>query len=116
MPDLPEATKTPCNECPWRRNAARGWLGPFDAEQWVALAHGEEAIACHKTIEVEDDWTQPGIRQCAGAATYRGNVAKRPRDPEVALLPADRDAVFANPREFTEHHDVASRLRRPAER
>lgn len=105
MADLPEPCKVPCNECPWRRKAAPGWLGPFTAGEWVALAHAEEPIACHATIEVEDDWSTPGIRQCAGAAIYRSNVAKRPRDPEVALLPADRDAVFASPIEFTRHHE-----------
>lgn len=104
MGHLPEATKVACNECPWRRESAPGWLGPMDADEWVALVHSEEAIACHITIEEEGDWTTPGIRQCAGAATYRGNVCKRPRDPEVALLPADRDKVFATPGQFLEHH------------
>ena len=108
MPDLPEACVNPCNDCPWRRKALPGWLGPFYAEQWVALAHSEEPIACHQTIEVEDDWTQPGLRQCAGAATYRSNVAKRPRNPQVALRPVDRDRVFSGPSEFTEHHNPRS--------
>lgn len=41
---------------------------------------------------------------CAGIAIYRTNVAKRMRDPEVPVLPADRSLVFAVPKEFVEHH------------
>lgn len=104
MPDLPEPTKVPCNECPWRRNAWAGHLGPFTPEEWLALAHSDVAIACHKTIEVEEDWTTPGIRQCAGAARYRANVFKSPRDKTIAVGPTDPD-VFARPREFAEHHE-----------
>jgi len=48
---LPQATPRPCNDCPWRRKSCAGWLGPF------------------------------GIKQCAGAAVYRANVCKSPRDP-----------------------------------
>lgn len=105
---LPEATKVPCNECPWRRNSWAGHLGPFAPAVWLALVHGEDAIACHKTIEEEDDWTTPGIRQCAGAARYRANVFKSPRDPAVAVGPRDPE-VFARPAEFTAHHTGAAR-------
>ena len=44
--------------------------------------------------------------QCAGAAIYRANVCKSPRDGSLLKLPADRETVFADKSEFWEHHDM----------
>jgi len=111
---LPAATPNPCNDCPWRRKSARGWLGPYDADEWIALAHSDEPIACHETIdedavddEGEADWNQPGLRQCRGAAIYRKNICKSPRSADVAIGPVDRETVFSNPMEFKNHHENA---------
>jgi hypothetical protein len=101
---LPEATKKPCNDCPWRRNAAPGWLGPLSGDEWILLAHSDEPIACHITIEREDDWETPGIKQCKGASIYRANMAKSPRDPEIDRGTADRETVFATRQEFLDYH------------
>lgn len=95
----------PCDDCPWRRNAAKGWLGPLSAQDWVALAHSDEKVACHQTIEIEDEWTA-GTKQCRGIAIYRANIAKSPRDRTVVVGPVDRDRVFSNPMEFKTHHDA----------
>lgn len=65
-------------------------------------AHSEEPIACHKTIQVNDEWE--GARQCRGAAIYRANVCKLPRSDEVVVGPVDRESVFATPSQFIEHH------------
>lgn len=100
--DLPPATPHACNDCPWRRNAVAGWLGPYDADQWVQLAHSDEPIACHETIVDDESWTE--AKQCRGAAQYRANVAKAPRDPDIAVGPTDREGIFANPAEFKEYH------------
>jgi len=98
----PPAPK-PCDDCPWRRNATPGWLGPYDADDWVLLAHSDEPIACHLTI-VEDE-SFDGTRACAGAQIYRANVAKLARGAPLShVLPADRDAVFGLPSQFIEHH------------
>jgi hypothetical protein len=100
---LPEVTSKPCNECPWRREHAPGWLGPLTAEEWVELAHSDEPIACHLTIQKDGEFY--GTRQCAGAAQYRTNVFKSPRDPEVATAGArDDSAIFGSAREFLVHH------------
>lgn len=109
MTDLPDATKKPCNECPWRRNAEPGYLGPHTSEQWATWAHGGGPIACHKTIKTEDDWSQPGVRQCAGQAIFRANADKLPQ-PGVAQDPPDREQVFACSAEFLEHHDLGAPL------
>jgi hypothetical protein len=96
----------PCNECPWRINSAQGWLGPNTAEEWVKLAHGEELIACHLHIK---DSVWDGI-QCKGAADYRENVAKLPRNPEI-VLGENNENVFKSPMKFIEHHKESKEMK-----
>lgn len=105
-PDLPPATRTPCNDCPWRRVAAPGWLGPYDPQHWIELAHSEQPIACHQTIKVED-WSDPELRQCKGAAIFRSNVFKLPRNPQdaAATTKVDTVKVFATDTEFIDYHE-----------
>lgn len=107
---LPEAIANPCNECPWRRTAQTGHLGPHTAQEWAELAHSEAIIACHKTIRQVDpegngSWDDPAIRQCRGAAIFRQNVCKTPRRSDAAVGPRDENNVFAHSREFIEHHE-----------
>jgi len=86
--------KKPCSDCPWARVALPGWLGKPTAEEWLREAHGESRIDCHTLLGA----------QCAGAATYRANVGKLPRDPKLLRLESDKVRCFANPAEFKEHH------------
>jgi hypothetical protein len=85
--------KKPCSDCPWARKSIAGWLGGLTVQQWIMRVHSDDQIACH---------TLKGV-QCAGAAIYRANVFKLPRDPECLKLPADRKNVFGF-NEFEEHH------------
>jgi hypothetical protein len=104
---LPEATPSPCEDCPWRRVAARGWLGPVDAETWLEVAHSDAPVACHKRsayVGGRVDWDDPASRQCRGLASFRANVCKSPRDPEIVAWPPDTERVFATNAEFLEHH------------
>lgn len=89
-----EQIKKPCHDCPWRRDSIKGWLGAGDPDDWIILVHSDEKIPCHALKGP----------QCAGAAIFRANMCKLPRDPEVLRLPADREAVFADNAEFTKHH------------
>lgn len=84
----------PCSDCPFARASVSGWLGGLTPDQTLAQAHGEARIDCHV-------FTGP---QCAGAAIYRANMAKRPRDPELLTLPPDRETVFSTFLEFQKHH------------
>lgn len=102
IPELPPAVAKSCNDCPWRKDSIPGWLGPYDARRWLEIVHSDEPIACHMTIKESGSWT--GAFQCKGAAIYRANVAKVPREDDVATATADRLTVFANPQEFREHH------------
>lgn len=99
----PEVTPTPCSECPWRRSATPGYLGPHDAEEWIQIAHAEGPIACHLTCNGDAEWS-PEVRQCAGAARFRANVHKKPRNSSIVTGPQDHKAVFSSNIEFIEHH------------
>ena len=108
--DLPKAVPNPCRECPWRRNHPPGWLGPLTAEEWLQTAHSDAPIACHLTIYNRDESLDEedkfyGAAQCAGAAQFRRNVFKEPRDPNVSVA-EDRDdsQVFGSNQEFLDHH------------
>lgn len=78
------------------------------------MAHGEAPIACHQTITPdrhgEGNWDDPRLRQCQGAAIYRHNVIKTPRNPaDAARLPGvnpDRTLIFASSAAFLAHHDT----------
>lgn len=102
--EYPEATPKPCNDCPWRREALPGWLGPYDADGWIEAAHGEVPIACHETIPSGGGWGKK-TKQCRGVAMYRANVCKSPMNPTIEVGPVDRENIFASPTEFREHHE-----------
>jgi hypothetical protein len=93
--------KRPCSDCPWSRGALPGWLGGFTVDEWLAAAHGEEHIDCH---------TLKGA-QCAGAAIYRANVCKSPRDPAALVCEPDAAKVFTTPAAFRDHHARRKRAR-----
>ncbi len=101
----PPVTSRPCNDCPWRKQSLPGWLGPMAAEDWVALAMSDQPVACHMTLDEDFSWE--GAFQCAGAADFRANICKLPRDPDVARG-APNDAVFSSPAEFVAYHKVGS--------
>lgn len=89
----------PCSDCPLRRNSLNGWLGDTGTpEEWAAALHSDSPMNCHVLKGA----------QCAGAAIYRGNVCKSPRDKTILVLPSDRKTVFSGPGEFVAHHKKAS--------
>lgn len=97
---------SPCKECPWRRKSPRGWLGaskngkPIEASTYVQTAHFEGQIDCH----------MKGKLQCAGAAIFRGNVLKLPRNKKLLVLPNDHALVFSSSEEFLAHHTLKPTL------
>lgn len=119
FPTLPPAVPRPCNDCPWRRNAAPGWLGPYSAEEWIRLAHTETPIACHQTIkpgfkaDMHGGWDDPGLRQCMGVAIYRHHAMKRMMNPTDAYFEAkeNRERVFDDilGRDFIGYHNREDR-------
>ena len=102
--NLPPATDQICNDCPWRRNATPGWLGPQTAEEWLDIAHSEAPVACHQTIRGGGDWEDGRTRQCLGLAVFRANIGKRSRFPKVATAEPDKERVFSWDDEFLAYH------------
>ncbi len=94
-PEHPGQLTQPCSDCPWARKSLPGWLGGISIDDWIACAHADGKILCHA-------FKGP---QCAGAAIFRRHICKSPRDPEVLVLPADREKVFSWHDEFREHHE-----------
>jgi hypothetical protein len=84
----------PCSDCPWARAALNGWLGGQSIDDWLAEARGDGPIDCHSLEGAS----------CAGAAIFRANTGKLPRDPRVFRLPANHVLVFSTAAEFREHH------------
>lgn len=107
---FPDTTPNPCAQCPWRRDALPGHLGPMTAEEWCEVAHSEAPIACHMTIKRTDasghgEWDDPAMRQCKGAAIFRGNISKEPRHPQICRADADYVTVFGWDNEFIDYHE-----------
>jgi len=90
----PRQHTKPCSDCPWRRDSLPGWLGDRAPERWMQSVLGDAPIYCHVLLP----------HQCMGAATFRANICKIPRDrTAIAALP-DRSKVFGMPAEFLKHH------------
>lgn len=90
--------KKPCVDCPFGRIALKGWI-PEPPLAWLERAHGEGRFECHTTKTSAGD-----ARQCAGAAIFRANVCKSPRDPSLLVLPSNTKLVFSTSQEFYDHH------------
>lgn len=108
----------PCNDCPFRRAAARGWLGSetnprvFVNGATADYVAPDAELPCHLTIDYADprwrDTQYPDAALCAGALIFCKNWGKMPRDParstNVRAVGRDTEDVFASPEEFIEHH------------
>jgi len=110
MPKL--GRKTPCQECPWLRKSAPGYLGDDNPEHFFrASVTRESLMPCHMQIDYSDpDWANtqlPGVDFCAGNLIFYRNWLKQPRNPDLyaatrAVNPSQH--VFLTPEEFFEHH------------
>lgn len=113
---MKDTLKNPCNACPFRKNSAPGWLGPWDATDLHHFVMNEGDFACHLTIPEKE--TAPALveeitTRCAGSVLYLGKNCKSPRHEAVAavLNKAKADPEYRtrldnilNLREFINHH------------
>lgn len=99
----------PCNECPFRRAAPAGWLGPWTVFE-ILMVIGHSAFACHCTVKEEFNEDQPGLQSCAGMAIFLNNKLERSRNKDNAhhqnLLRGSEHSrdVFKTSTEFVDHH------------
>lgn len=94
-----------CSECPFRANAAPGWLGPWTVDDLEKAVHGPEVITtndgmkihlgdvgdmiCHmsaaamKRKKVPESQMLKRGQQCVGMIRYTNAVMKRAHRPKV---------------------------------
>jgi hypothetical protein len=105
--------KTPCNQCPFRRKSAPGYLGADNPEHFIQTTLAEVHMPCHCAINYEKkDWQTkqyPKAALCAGALTFLKNTCKLPRDAvlreAMKEIPANHAEVFSFAPQFLEHHN-----------
>jgi predicted Zn-ribbon and HTH transcriptional regulator len=104
--------KEPCNACPFRKNSAAGYLGGrWTATELHQFVMSEGNFACHKTIEIDNVFTDKN-EHCVGSILYMNKNAKRcSHNKERAALQekfkdADKSNIL-NLVEFQQHHKDA---------
>lgn len=110
--------KTPCAECPLRRDSAAGYLGGYTPEMYLDALHGPASIACHKSpgFQQGDIASQ---RHCTGVAAYRANVGHvchvdgqlTGAEGASHLVGPDKEHFFDTPESFVAHHGAAQKSR-----
>ena len=120
--DLPIDTnfREPCDECPFRKNAAPGWLGPWTTDS-ILQAISHMPFPCHQTIPDDDDGMDEyddssddngNLESCAGAALYLNatqeiSLCQITAEHQKALRPlSDVAHLFVIPSRaaFIQHH------------
>lgn len=107
--------KVMCGECPFRKKAPAGWLGPHSIEDIEMVVHSEEPFICHESIEemmgrgYEGEQIEEHGQHCVGMLRYRNSMCKLSRDPQTAQAQTELrtvpDQALIPPRKFREHHE-----------
>jgi hypothetical protein len=95
----------PCPECPFKRTAPAGWLGPYrgDAKAFIADTWQEEGMRCHMAVAT----VGAKAPLCTGSLICVNNSFKRYRDPAMqeAQDAEGKDHNIMNAWEFIKHHE-----------
>lgn len=101
-----------CNECPYRKDSAPGYLGEDSYNPVHFLAQLENIFLhpCHKTV----DWEEGNEIElldapvCRGVIQFAKNICKMlydsPYEKERQKLKADDTVIFGTRHEFIDHH------------
>ena len=106
-----KTTQKPCGECPFRKNALPGWLGPWkSAEELLRPVMGEVGFICHMSLQTDYDEAR-GIDEskhklCAGSLICANKSFKSYRNPDLAAAQKKfgRDEGIMDQWEFVERH------------
>ncbi len=100
--------KTPCPECPFRKASPPGWLGPWNVEELISVAHGEGGLACHMDVNKKGEGMDVAEYQpCVGAIMHANKTCKNYVNPRLAALQQQLKGVDVSNIlgfEFREHH------------
>ena len=109
---MKDKLKSPCNECPFRKNSLPGYLGGvWTAKELHQTVMGEAPFPCHQTMEHrEEDYSH-----CVGSIMYMNKNAKRCQNIQLSRLQAKfKDEDHSNILslvEFVEHHQKATKTK-----
>jgi hypothetical protein len=112
---MKHAIKTPCAECPFRRDAAPGYLGGYSPEMYMDIVFSPASIACHLSKGFGDINRIDEQRHCTGVSAFRANtgyIANIHGYPTAAhdstqIVGHNEEVFFASPQEFCDHHGPA---------
>jgi hypothetical protein len=106
--------KTPCKECPFRKNSLAGYVGGHASfNEILGIIHYDGPFPCHMEVnKLKDDGVpfEDAIHEagpCVGSLAYMNHWSKLPRAELVAQAKAvgKRDDCFQTPMEGMLHHD-----------
>lgn len=104
----------PCSECPFRKESAAGWLGPWEPRELLnSLAH--TPFPCHRALPPNAEQIPfEKLEGCIGAAIFLNRKIERSRNPEqkamqdhvagLELPPEVIESVFQWASGFMDHH------------
>lgn len=85
--------KTPCKDCPYRKDSLKGWLGEKRATEFIQAG----SFLCHKNTKL----------QCAGHMILRNDnnsFVKMAKIFGEKLDISGHEFVFSNEADFIKHH------------
>lgn len=83
--------KTPCNECPWRKDSVQGYLGGYDPQWYADVVQDNQVPSCHLRDHGPEN---PETAYCVGALHTAANGCIMPSDAREREA---RNQVGANP-------------------
>lgn len=104
-----------CAECPFRKKAPAGWLGPWTIAEMEEFYQFDGDFICHVEVKQlqdnglsEEEIDEQG-EHCVGMLRYMNGSCKRSRDPEKFAaqkgLEKIKDQPVIEPWKFRQHHE-----------
>lgn len=93
--------KSPCNNCPFRKDSLKGWLGKRRAQEIV----NNDNFVCHKTTQTGNEKDR---LQCAGHMILLDDenlFVRTARGMGILLTIVNRYVIFESKEDFIKHHD-----------
>lgn len=106
-----KTNKTPCNECPYRKDSLPGYLGDesHNPELFLQQLDCKEMHPCHQMVDW-NDYTEKDLgaaSKCTGALQFMNNSFMRHRNMEVVKLQqtvGKNKDIMQFKHEFINHH------------
>ena len=96
--------KSPCKDCPFRKDTKKGWLG----EMRITEILNQDSFVCHKTVDYLKSIPKEKERlQCAGHMILKGNdnaFVRLAQGMGLDLELKGHELVFDNDKECINHH------------